>query len=382
MNTVLDDINKIKTIDKDSMFKILERFPEQCKEAIKLSKGLSIPREIRTGGKLSIKYVKPKNIVVAGMGGSAIGGTILKNWLKDRLTVPIEVCRSYHLPAYANDKTLVLVVSYSGNTEETLSAYFEALEKQCMILCITSGGLLHDFSKKLGVPIAELPSGYLPRFAIAYLFFPLVAYLQRLELIHSIEDEIQDTIEGVTKLRDEVKIDTPESLNISKKLATGLEDTIPLICGFDIYEGVALRMKTQFNENAKIQAKAEFFPELNHNETVGWTGLKNLLRNFSVVIIRDDYEELEIQTRIDVTRSLVFDKYSRKVFVVSAKGRCKLSRIFYAMYVGDFTSLYLAILYRVNPAPVGIIDEVKSRLINKIDTIKNWEKSLNKFLEG
>jgi len=352
------------------MCKIAEQFPEQIKDAITTSKTLTVPEKLEMQGKLSLKYGRPKNIIIAGMGGSAVGGNLLKDWLRSRLKIPIEVHRGYHLPAYADEKTLVLVVSYSGNTEETLSAYLEALEKRCMILAVTSGGLLREFSEKLGIPLAKLPEGYPPRSAIAYLFFPMVAALQKLEKMPFIEDEVKEAVAVVTKLREEIKPQTRTTLNPSKRLALGLKGSIPFVCGFDFYESVALRMKTQFNENSKTPAKVEFFPELNHNETVGWTGLPRLPRNFSVVLIRDDQEAIEIQTRIDITRRLVFDKCAKKVLEVRARGKSILARMFSTMYIGDFASIYLAVLYQINPAPVQIIDELKTQLIEKIDINK------------
>ena len=378
MSAILDDLKEIASIDREGMCKIVERFPEQCKEAIKIAEGLVLPREVKIPGKTQIGYDKPANIIVAGMGGSAIGGNLLKDWLRNRLTVPIEVCRGYHLPAYAGEETLVLAVSYSGNTEETLTAYLEAIDKGCMTIAVTSGGLLQEFSKKLGVPYVWLPSGYPPRSAIAYLFFPLVYSLEKLRLIQ-VAEEVEETVASVTELRDEVKLETPTSLNPSKKLAIGLKDSIPFICGFDLYESVALRIKTQLNENSKIPAKTESFPELNHNETVGWTGSRDLTKNFSVVLIRDDWEEPVIRTRIDVTRSLVFDEGAKEVLEIRGRGRGRLARMLSAMYIGDYASIYLAILNHIDPTPVTIIDKLKNKLEEEVNKTSKLKKRFEKL---
>jgi glucose/mannose-6-phosphate isomerase len=324
-----------------------------------------IPKKVNISNNLNIRYKRPKNIIIAGMGGSAIGGDLLKDWLRNELQVPIEVCRNYHLPAYAGKETLVLAVSYSGNTEETLSAYLEAVHKQCMTVAFTSGGLLQKFSQELGVPFLRLPSGYPPRGAIAYLLFPLMASLKRFKLIHTDEEEIKEAVAVVTDVSGEVKPSTPTALNPSKRLAIGLKGSIPFVCGFDFYESVATRMKTQFNENSKVPAKTEHFSELNHNETVGWTGSTDLPRNFSIVLIRDEQEPIEIRTRVDFTRSLVLDRSAERVLEVRARGKGRLARMLSVMYVGDFASIYLAILYGVDPTPVLIVDELKRKLEEK-----------------
>jgi glucose/mannose-6-phosphate isomerase len=374
MDPILDDAIRIAEIDKKGMCNLAERFPEQCQDAIIISKAFRIPTGGPSTGKLGIKYVKPKNVIVVGMGGSAIGGSLLKDWLRDSLPIPLEVCRGYDLPAYANEETLVLAVSYSGNTEETLSSYLQAIEQKCMIVAVTSGGLLEKFSENLGIPLVKLPQGYPPRSAIGYLFFPLVYSLKQLQLINpEIEIEIDEAIAVIHELRDELKPKRAASHNPAKKLAIAIKESVPFIATSNLYRSVALRMKTQFNENSKTLAKVEVFPELNHNETVGWTELKSLHRNFSVILIRDDREPVEIKTRIEETKKLVFNGRAHTVLEVKTKGRKKLARIFSALYVGDFTSIYLAILSGIDPTPVTIIDELKKRLektVSKRDKLK------------
>ncbi len=381
MSLILDDMKNVAGIDREGMCKIAERFPEQCEDAIKVSKTLMLPKEVKISNTLLMNYGKARNILVVGMGGSAIVGNLLKDWLRKTLPIPIEVCRSYHLPAYADRNTLVLTVSYSGNTEETLSAYLEAVERGCMTISFTSGGLLQEFSEELGVPLVRLPKGYPPRSAIAYLFFPLVSSLEKLKLIGSTE-EVNEAVTVVAKLRDEIKSEIPISLNPSKKIAMALEGSIPFICGFDFYESIALRLKTQFNENSKTLANVEFFPELNHNEIVGWTGLKDLTKRFSVILIRDRQEEAEIKTRIDMTRRLVFDKGAKNVLEIQARGLGKLARMLSAMYIGDFASIYLAILYRTNPTTIKVIEELKKHLGEKTNKNRKLREKVERLKTG
>ncbi|MCK5402747.1 bifunctional phosphoglucose/phosphomannose isomerase [Candidatus Bathyarchaeota archaeon] len=374
MSTILDDLAKIKAVDKYDMCSIMLKLPEICEDAIKRAERLTIPNEVKITDDLTITYKKPKKILVVGMGGSAIGGDLLKDWLRETLSIPIDVCREYNLPAYADEETLVLVSSYSGNTEETLSMFLEALEKRCMTLSITSNGSLLDFNETLDLPFVKLPTGYPPRSAVPYLFFPLVTSLKKLGILSGVDDEIRETITVLKQVREEIKPENPALQNISKQIANGVQGSIPFICGSGFYRSIALRIKTQFNENGKTPAKSETFPELNHNETVGWTGLRELTKNFSVILIRDTQETLEISTRIDVTRKLVFDSGAKNVLEIYARGIAKLARLFSVMYIGDFASVYLGVLYGLDPTPVKIIDELKlqlSKRVNKAEELKN-----------
>jgi glucose/mannose-6-phosphate isomerase len=364
------------------MLTILENLPDYCSDAIERADRLDIPKIIRISEKRSIRYRKPKKIIVVGMGGSAIGGHILKDWLRSSIPIPIEVCQRYDLPAYADSETLVFATSYSGNTEETLTCFLEAVERECMVICISSNGLLQEFSEKLGLPLVRVPGGIPPRSALPFLFFPLVISLKKLQVLTDIDGEIAEAIQVLRAIRVELQPEHPLSKNLAKKMAQGIQGTIPFISGFDFYRSVTLRMKTQFNENSKTPAKIEVFPELNHNETVGWTGKKNLTEKFSVILIRDFDEPLELKTRIEVTRQLVFEKGAANVFELWARGKGKLAKMLSTIYVGDYSSIYLAILYGINPTPVTIIDELKRQLREKVDKSSILKRNLEALMVG
>jgi glucose/mannose-6-phosphate isomerase len=373
MSTVLDNFEQIKMIDKSDMCSILLKLPELCEDAIKRAEHLIIPTEVKISANCTITYRQPKKILVVGMGGSAIGGELLKDWLRETLPIPIDVCRDYTLPAYADEETLVLVSSYSGNTEETLSMFLAALEKRCMTISITSNGSLLAFNEILNLPFIKLPIGYPPRSAFPYLFFPLVISLKKFGLLSDITDEISEAIMVLNQIREEIKPENRTINNVAKQIANGVKGSIPFICGFGFYRSIALRIKTQFNENGKTPAKYEIFPELNHNETVGWTGLKELTKKFSVILIRAARESLEIKTRIEVTKKLVFNSGAQKVLEIHAQGVSKLARLLSVLYIGDFASVYLGILYNFDPTPVKIIDELKKQLgkkVNKAEELK------------
>jgi glucose/mannose-6-phosphate isomerase len=212
----------------------------------------------------------PKNIVLAAMGGSAIGGELIKDYTRSTAKVPVEISREYHLPAYADKNTLAILASYSGDTEETLSSFLDAYKRGCMIFCVSSGGALIKYAKKLGVPYVQVKAGMPPRAAMPHMLMPLIKILQELnQTPTSVAEEIA---QAATLLEAVSKQNSPEKAtneNFAKTLATQLNGITPVIYGFGFYRSVALRWKQQFNENSKVPAKWEYFSELNHNETMG-----------------------------------------------------------------------------------------------------------------
>ncbi|MCS4542048.1 MAG: bifunctional phosphoglucose/phosphomannose isomerase [Euryarchaeota archaeon] len=377
--SILDDFDQIKHIDKSNMREAMNRLPENCEDALKLAEKLNIPKKLRITEKISIKYKNPEKILVVGMGGSAISGDILRTWLRGSLPIPIEVCREYYLPAYADNSTLVLAISYSGNTEETLSGFIEAIQRKCMVIAITSGGLLLDFCQKLRIPFIKVPSELPPRAAIPYLFFPLVTILKKLDILKLKQREIRETIDLLGEIRELIRAETPTKNNPAKKLAIALMGTIPAIYGFREYESIALRIKTQLNENSKIPAKNEVFPELSHNEIVGWDGPRKLTKMFSAVLIRDPDETPEIRSRIETMRALNLNKKASKVLEIKAIGKSKLARMFSVMYIGDYASLYLAILCGVDPTPIEVITKLKHELAKRVNIIEKLNYQVEKW---
>jgi glucose/mannose-6-phosphate isomerase len=206
LSSILDDETRIAAIDTFNMRRIAEKFPEFCENALALCQELKIPRKVRVNSRISIDYLKPREVIVTGMGGSAIGGDLLKGWVRDRFNGPIEVCREYSLPKYAGPDTLVVAISYSGNTEETLSSFVEAVERGCMTFSVSSGGLLEDLNHTLGLPHLRIPSSYPPRSALPYLFFPLTMSLHRLGVLSSFDAEVAETISTLKNIREEIQI--------------------------------------------------------------------------------------------------------------------------------------------------------------------------------
>ena len=345
----LDEMGEIRKIDKSNMLSFCTDAPKHYEEATRIAK------------KVAISYAKPANIVVAGMGGSAISGELLKDWTRDKITVPIEVSREYSLPAYANKNTIVFVTSYSGETEESLSAFLEAIKRKCMAVCISSGGTLQEFSEKLNIPHLHVPAGMAPRATLPYLFMPLPIILEKIGLVSGITPEFS---EAINVLRQVSAANSPEKSlkdNFAKSLASNICGTIPVVYGFGFYRAVAQRLKTQFNENSKLPAKWEVFPELNHNEIVGWEKHGTLTKNFSAILIRDKAEPVEIRSRIETTKALMQPAVS-KTFEVWTQGKSALAKMLSTLCIGDFTSVYLAILRKIDPTPVKTIAFLKEQI--------------------
>lgn len=340
---------------------------------------------IRIAKTIEVNYPKPKAIIAAGMGGSAIGGELLKDWMRDTVNIGIEVCREYFLPAYVDGNTLVLITSYSGETEETLNIFLEAVRKKCMIICISSGGALLEFARKMKLPYVSVPAGIPPRAALPYFFTSMVILMEKLGLISSVDEEFSQAIKVVKQVCEENLPKKPLSENFSKKLASNINGTIPTVYGFGIYRSVAKRFKQQFNENSKVPSKFDFFPELNHNEVAGWEMAGKLLKCFSVIILRDKDEPKEIRCRIEATKELMSGKVAG-INEVWSKGQGKLARMLSSTLIGDFTSIYLALLRGVDPTPVKTINLMKKkiaetgtkyRILHELHTFLELKNKLN-----
>jgi glucose/mannose-6-phosphate isomerase len=344
----LDDRAEIRRVDKSGMLQFSIEASKHYREATRLA------------GKIDVHFAEPDNIVIAGMGGSGIGGELLKDYARNQAHVPIEVSKDYTLPAYAGKRSLVVIVSYSGDTEESLSAFLDAAKRQCTMFCITSGGALLEHAEKLNVPFLRVPAGMPPRAASPYMLVPQLVLMEKLGLVTGVSEGLDEALRILEKVSGENAPEKPTVENQAKSLAQGLNGTIPIIYGFGIYRAVAQRWKQQFNENAKIPAKWETFPELDHNEIVGWENAETLAECLSTVLIREKDEPLEVRSRIEITKSLM--PKASKQFEAYAQGKGTLAKMLSAILVGDFTSVYLAVLRNTDPTPVKTINLLKQKL--------------------
>ncbi len=351
---MLDDVEAMKELDRSGMLETVGAFPDQLKHAMLIAQGIDYPQ------------VMPRHVVVAGMGGSGISGQLLADWAFDRLDVPVTVVNDYHLPTYCGNRTLVLVESYSGNTEETLSCFEEALVRGCHTVAVASGGELAARARQRGVPLVEIPDDLpVPRAATAYLFVPLLMAMEGTGLAF-VTDELREAIRVLSTMRDELGPQVPTASNAAKQVALSLEGTVPVVYGQGVMKAVSRRWRTQLNENPKMLAREDVFPECNHNDTPAW-GESGNTDQFSVVLLRDSTELPEVVDRIELTKEMAFSR-AKVVAEVRARGESPLARLMSAMYVGDYTSLYLAFLRGMDPAPIDMIEDLKRALKERRDS--------------
>lgn len=349
--SILDNPELWASLDPRAMRSLLESFPEQVEFAADSSRKISLAKP----GKIS-------NVVVAGLGGSAMGGDIVRSISESQMQCPLTVNRTYDLPCFVDESTLVFACSYSGNTEETLSAYEQARRAKACIVSITSGGKLEKMAETDGGSVIRLPAGLPPRAALGHSLVALMAGMQALGLMPDMYRDIEESVTGLKALRTLYQTSNPESSNPAKKLARSLYGKIVTIYGSSgIMEAAAYRWRSQIAENAKNLASHHVLPEMNHNELVGWLYPEEVLRKVGVVFLRNKEDHPQIQRRFDLTRELITNK-AGAVHEIWSEGTSLLARAFSIIYLGDFVSLYLAYLNKTDPTPVAVIDYLKNSL--------------------
>ncbi len=357
--SVLDDLEYIKRIDKSNMLMAINNFPKYLMGCLELCQryDMNIPERI-------------ENIVIAGLGGSAIGGDLIIDWIGYNIPIPIEVCRDYKLPGFVNEKTMLVIISYSGETEETLRLFMEGVEKKSKIFTITSDGLLEGLSRKLNVPMILVPSGMQPRAALPFLFISIAFILWKGGWINNFEEEIKIVANQLSNDLIKIGVDIMSYENPAKKLALDIKDTLPVIYSPNDYQGVSRRFKNQLNENSKIFAKFDLIPEAFHNEIEGWNSDSEGIK-LSFIFISDGLEKSYL---IDEMKKMLKDRGFEKLFEIKGLGKSKLAKIMSAIFFTDFVSFYLSILNKIDPTPVSSIEAFKEQISIKSsikDIIKN-----------
>lgn len=356
----LEDLKLIKKIDADNMLGHLVEFHSQIDEAQKRAQQLNLSDVPKTPNYAGYKAVE--NIVISGMGGSAIGGDLIRALMTSKCRLPIYVNRSYETPAFVGDKTLFFAISYSGNTEETLESFRMAKAKDAKIIAITSGGQLKKLSKEALIPCVDIPTGYPPRCALGYLFVPVLCSLSRLGFTDDkdVNSQLNESAALLKNLAEQFK---PESdpQTLPKSLAYKLHGSLPIIYASNAFETVALRWKCQICENAKSLAYSCPFPEMNHNEIEGWHFPSWTAKLCVAIFLTDSKDHPRIKARMSITKKLISEN-ADEIIEIESKGNSDLARMLYLIYIGDFTSFYLAILNEIDPTPVERITQLKTEL--------------------
>ena len=359
----LHDAEKFAALDPHNMLGLVRKFPEQCRDATKIRWQYGPGHTDRTD---------IRQVVVTGLGGSAIGGDFARSLMEAFGTVPLLVNRDYVLPHWVGPHTLVLAGSYSGNTEETLAAYRAAQNVNAKIAVLSSGGKLTELAREDGHPIATVPGGQPPRSATGYMFFPALRFLISRHLLENKADkddldfefDIEETLDRLTKMEAELGPDVPTESNPAKKLAAALCGKIPVIYGSQGWRGVvATRWKGQFNENAKVAAFANVLPEQNHNEILAWTQAQKQAQNWAAIFLRESDEAKtmpRIARRVEVTKELLGPNV--EAHEVVSQGDSLLERMFSLIYFADFVTVYLAYLYGICPTDITAIDHLKTEM--------------------
>lgn len=349
--SLLDEPDRWQRIDAKSMYLLVDSFPDQIEAAAESAKGV----DLRDGADRSV-------VVVSGLGGSAIGGDLARTLIGAELKIPFLVNRDYSLPAFAGPSALVIACSYSGNTEETLGAYRQARQAGAQIVCITSGGKLEEMAQADSVPVLRVPGGLPPRAALGHSLVTLLAAFGKMNLVSALSERISETVELLRSLRERYGVSSPEADNRAKAMAASLAGKVVAIYGSSgVMEPVALRWRTQIEENAKNLAFHQALPEMNHNELVGWVHPGPVLRKIGVVMLRDEGDHPQVQRRFELTREVLAGKCG-VLHEVWSEGDSLLSRVLSSLYLGDYVSLYLAYLNGVDPSPVEVIDYLKREL--------------------
>jgi glucose/mannose-6-phosphate isomerase len=349
------DIPTLKeTLDKGDMYGLIKAMPQNMQEGLALGKSANL---------MGLEQETFHSVVVAGMGGSAIAGDIARSYLYRDIQIPFIVCRYYKLPAFVNRKALVICSSYSGNTEETLCAYEEAIDAGAHVIVITSGGKLAHQAECDDIPIIRVKGGLQPRAALGYSIAPILMILERLGLC---EEQSQALSQAATKMASWASLYEPsDDRNPALELARQIYGTIPVIySGYEMFDAVATRFKSQLCENAEVLAFTNTFPEQNHNELVGWHKLYDLDKKYTVIILNDSQEYKRIKARMEIVAKYLRDKGIKVLWLESRAGE-DLDRIFYFIQYLDFTSYYLALLNGLDPTPVTAIDYLKEMLAKR-----------------
>ena len=348
---VLEDAAALDRLDPGTMLVKIGHFADQMRAAWEISRSLELPE----------RYRAASSVAVLGMGGSAVSGDLVRATFSDRLSVPLTPVRDYDLPAWVGQTTLVVAISHSGATEETIAALGTALERRCPVAVISTGGPMGDVAAHVDLPRLTYPDEAPPRASLGYLLILLAGMLERAGMLDVSEDEVDGATESARSVGRSCGSDLATDSNIAKQLAWALLDRLPVIVGSGAMAAVARRWKTQLNENANSAAVAEELPEATHNTIVGYEQPETLRDQQYHVFLAAPADHPRNRRRARLARNLLDSVgigYRRIVF----DGPSLLAQACSAISLGDYVSFYLAVLYGVDPAATPALGMVKAHM--------------------
>lgn len=347
----MDDNNAFKEIDSQNMIKEIDELPDQLSDAWDWGNRLPL-----------VEWDGISQVLIAGMGGSAIGADLLASYIDPLCGVPVFVLRDYNLPAWAKgEHILVIASSHSGNTEETLSAFGQAVENQCRLLAITTGGELLKAAQEAKAQIWQFDHKGQPRAAVGYSFGLLLALFSRLSLIPDPSEELADAIAAMKSEQTNLRVDSPTMQNPAKRLAGQCYGRWVVVLGSEHLSPVARRWKGQISEIAKAWAQFEFLPEADHNTLAGVVNPEDALEKTMVLFLRARAYHKRNQLRTNITKE-IFMLEGLSTDFYNAKGESRLAQLWTTLHFGDYLSYYLAMAYGADPTPVEAIEGLKARL--------------------
>jgi len=348
---MLDDLNRFRKLDPGGMLERIRELPQQCERAWDAVRSFALPDG----------YANPDGVIVLGMGGSAIGGDLAGALAGTESPAPCLVCRDYVLPAWVGPRTVVIASSYSGNTEETLSAFEEAVARGARLIAITTGGRLAARAQELGLPLLTFSYPAQPRAALGYSFIFLVGLFQKLGLLADKQHDLDEALQALACLQPTLDAVVPQAENPARQLAASLYQHFIVVYGAGHLGPVARRWRGQFAENSKAWAAYEEWPELNHNAVVGYEHPAALRDDIAVVLLASTLYHPRVQVRVQVTADLLA-RQGIPHHMIQVPGESALAQMLWAIHYGDFVSYYLAMLYGADPSPVQSIVYLKERL--------------------
>jgi len=352
----LDDVSQLREIDAHDFLREVDELPDQVEQAWGLAQSQPLPAPER--------YRDVQQVIIAGMGGSGIGGALAQAYAAAVCRVPITLVRDDHLPAWAGPRTLVIACSHSGETEETLSASQAALAAGAPLWAITRGGRLATLAEAAGQMVWRFEHAGQPRSAVGYLLMLALGGLARLGLIPDPAPEVSGAVLALRAQQQQLRAEVPVTRNPAKRMAGQFMERVPLIIGADHLAPVARRWKTQINEVAKALAVYDELPELDHNSVAGTLYPDRLVEKHLALFLRSSFEQPRQARRAEVARE-IYMTAGFNTDAVEAVGPSRLAHMLTSLHYGDYTAFYLAICYGIDPSPVPQIDYLKQQLLGQ-----------------